>query len=232
MVMQSLESPLSAELAPLASAPPPPTVAPSRPTNYARNLFHVACGTVAFTSINLLPGRSWLLAIAGSFAGWAWSMEILRRQSPRLNDRLMRAFGKVAHPHEWYRVNSATWYATALVILALGAPLPAAAVAVLVLALGDPAAAIVGKRIGRVRLVANRSLEGTLAFVVVGTAAALVALSVTNPVTLPLGPRLLVALSAGVAGALTELFSGKLDDNFTIPVAVATAAGIGLFVAG
>ena len=232
MVMQSLEgSSLSADFAPLASSPPASTGAVTRPTNYARNLFHVGCGAVAFTAINVLPGRSWLIAISASFAGWAWSMEILRRKSTTLNDRLMRAFGAIAHPHEWYRVNSATWYATALLLLAVGAPLAASAVAVLVLALGDPAAAIVGRRIGRIKLLANRSLEGTLAFVVVGTAAAFTALSVMVG-SMHVGPRLLVALSAAVAGALAELFSGKLDDNFTIPVAVASAAGVGLLVAG
>ena len=231
MVMQSLESSLSAGFAPLASSAPPSAAAPTRPTNYARNVFHVSCGVVAFTSINVVPGRSWLIAISATFAGWAWSMEILRRKSKTLNDRLMRAFGPIAHPHEWYRVNSATWYATALLMLAVGAPLAASAVAVIVLALGDPAAAIIGRRFGRVRLLANRSLEGTLAFVVVGTAAALGALSVMGVVP-SFGARVLVAASAAVAGALAELFSGKLDDNFTIPVAVASAAGVALLAAG
>jgi dolichol kinase len=219
MVMQSLEArapALPADFRPVASDPPV-----ARPGNYARNVFHVSCGLVALTLLRLLPGRGWVVAASGTFAAWAWSMEALRRRSPALNDRLMRAFGPVAHPHEWYRVNSGTWYATALLLLALLAPTQAAAIAVLVLAFADPAAAIVGRRFGRTRLLANRSLEGTLAFVTFGTAAALGAL-VGSP--LRFASMLVVAVAASIAGALAELFSGKLDDNFTVPLVVAAAA--------
>jgi dolichol kinase len=37
---------------------------------------------------------------------------------------------------------------------------------------------------------------------------------------------LLLATTSAAAGAIAELFSGKLDDNFTIPVSVAAAATI------
>jgi dolichol kinase len=34
---------------------------------------------------------------------------------------------------------------------------------------------------------------------------------------------LLLALTAGVVGALTELYSGRVDDNLSIPVVTAVA---------
>lgn len=206
-------------------AAPPPTV---RPTNHARSLWHLGSGLAVLGLIQLLPDRVWLSALSGAAAAWAWGMELLRRRSERLNDGLMRFFGKIAHPHERYRVNSSTWYMTALFVLALFGTRTSQSLAVVVLAVADPAAGLVGRRFGRIRLRVGRSLEGTLAFFLVGAAGAFAVLTALSPAPLP--TRLFVAVVAGLAGAVTELFSSRLDDNFTIPVAVAaavTAAGAG-----
>jgi dolichol kinase len=193
-----------------------------RPTNLPRSLFHFASAAVALTAVALLPSRGWLIAIPGAFAVYAWSMELGRRFSPRLNDRLMSFYGAVAHPHERYRVNSATWYGTALVLLALFATVPAMMAAVMVLGVADPVAAFVGRRWGKRTLRAGRSLEGTLAFMVSGTLAAGVVLAVAHAGS-PLAIGVLAVLS-GVAGAIAELFATRLDDNFTIPLAVGAIA--------
>jgi dolichol kinase len=193
-----------------------------RPTNYARSLFHVASAAVALTAVALLPSRGWLIAIPGAFALYAWSMEIARRLNPRLNDRLMRFYGAIVHPHERYRVNSATWYGTALVLLALFATVPAMVTAVVVLGVADPIAGFVGRRWGSRTLRAGRSLEGSLAFFVSGTVAAAVALAIAHVGS----PAAIVVLAglAGLAGAIAELFATHLDDNFTIPMAVGAVA--------
>jgi dolichol kinase len=197
----------------------PAQSAPSvRPTNYARSIFHLASAGVALTAVALLPSRAWLIAAPAAFAAYAWSMEIARRISPRLNDRLMRFYGAIVHPHERYRVNSATWYATALVVLASFASRPAMIAAVVVLGVADPVAALVGRRFGRHMLRSGRSLEGTLAFFVSGTLAASLALAVVAPAPIAITFRLAVA--AGLSGAITELVTVKLDDNLTIPLAV------------
>jgi dolichol kinase len=86
----------------------------------------------------------------------------------------------------------------------------------------DPAAGIVGRRLGRIRLRARRSLEGTLAFLAAGTLAALASLTVFHAIPWP--ERLMVALVGAAAGALAELFTTRLDDNLTIPLTVAGAA--------
>jgi dolichol kinase len=202
-------------------AVPAPTV---RPTNYTRSLFHVASGLSALALVHYVPSRSWLIGVSLAFAASGWTMELSRRRSRWVNERLMRVFSPVAHPHERYRVNSSTWYTTALLLLALFAPLPAAEIGVTVLALADPAAALVGRRYGRTRLRAGRSLEGTLAFFAVGAAASLVLLTLLHPMAVP--AMLALAAAGGVAGAITEVFSTRLDDNFTIPIAVAAAVGL------
>ena len=213
----------------VAWQPAPASTAPAsvRPTNHARSLFHFSSAALALASVALLPSRGWLLAIAIAFAGYCWSMEIARRLSPAINDRLMRFYGPIAHAHERYRVNSATWYATALVALALFGTKPAMMAALAVLGVADPIAGLVGRRWGRRKLRAGRSLEGTLAFLVSGTLAAALALvlaGVHHP-----GAVLAFAALAGLTGAVAELVSTRLDDNLTIPVtvgAMVTAASL------
>ncbi|MEO7329266.1 MAG: diacylglycerol/polyprenol kinase family protein [Minicystis sp.] len=210
-----------------ALAVPAPSV---RPTNYTRSLFHVLCGLSSLALIRLVPSRGWLIGVSLAFAIAAWTMEISRHNSDAVNERLMRLFGKVAHPHERFQINSSTWYTTALFLLSLFAPLPAAEIAVTVLAFADPAAAFVGRRHGRTRLRAGRSLEGTLAFFAVGTLVSLAVLfafhasHASHQMAFP--AMLALAAAGGVSGALAELYSTRLDDNFTIPVAVAAAVGL------
>jgi dolichol kinase len=195
---------------------------PSRPANYARNLFHLASAGVALSAVAFLPTRGWLIAVPAGFALYAWSMELFRRFSPRLNERLMRLYGPVAHPHEWYRVNSATWYATALFLLTLFATVPAMMTAVVVLGIADPVAAFVGRRWGAHTLRAGRSLEGTLAFFASATVAAGVVLVLLHAGTA--SGMLWLAGLCGLVGATAELFSTNLDDNFTVPLAVGVIA--------
>ncbi len=211
------------------AAPRQAAMPPVRPENVARSLFHVASALVALVLLRLVPSRGWLIAVSVSLAVWAWSVEIARRQSPTLNERMMRFFSRVAHPQERHRVNSSTWYLTALVGLSLFSSFQAAELGVVVLGLADPAAGFIGRRLGRTKILANRSLEGTLGFFAVGTLAALATLAAFHG--LPLPAMLLVASAGAAGGALAELVSSRLDDNFTIPVTVAVAASIaGAFV--
>lgn len=161
--------------------------------------------------------------VAATFAGTFWTLEGVRRIYPRANDRIMAFFAPIARPIERVRVNSGTWYMTALVLLASTGSTIVAAVGVAVLGFADPTAAIVGRRFGRVKLVNGRTLEGTITFAVVGAAAALGVIAwVDAPPPLPIA--FLIAAAAGTAGALAELFSRRIDDNFAIPLVSASAA--------
>jgi dolichol kinase len=205
----------------LAALPASAAVPNHRPTNYARSLMHFTSAAVGCASVALFPSRYTQLAISLSFFAYAWTMEGTRRMSPRINAHLMRLYGSVAHPHERFRVNSGTWFATALVLLSAFATRPGMMAGLAVLGVADPIAALVGRRWGRHMLRAGRSLEGTLAFFVSGTIAAVVGLAILHvaPAT-----RLveLAALGAFV-GAIAELVTKKLDDNLTIPLAVGAA---------
>jgi dolichol kinase len=196
-----------------------------RPTNYRRNLTHVLSALGAIVILWAVPSPVWAIAVALPFCALGWSLELSRRQSPRVNAVLMRMLGPIAHPHEHRRVNSATWYTTALAILSLfEVPLPAG-IALAVLGFGDPAAALVGRRFGRVTIRHGRTLEGTLAFVAAGAVAGLAAAWLFAP-TLPFGTLALLALAGALAGAVAELVSLRVDDNLSIPLVSAAAAGL------
>lgn len=201
------------------SALPAPSL---RPTNYSRNLFHVSSALAALLVIVAAPAQGYIIAAAAAFFGLAWTLEIARRGNPRLNEHLMGMFGALAHAHERHRINSSTWYATALLILSLFTSPAVSAIAVAVLGIGDPVAALIGRRFGRTQLRAGRSLEGTSAFVVSASLTAFLVATALLPGTL--GLRAVVAVVAGVSGALAEVFSTRADDNLTIPLAVAASA--------
>jgi len=137
----------------------------------------------------------------------------------------------VAHPHEAHHINSSTWFSTSLTVLAVTSSPLACAMGVLVLGIADPAAALVGRRFGRTKLVHGRSLEGTLSFVLAGTLAGLAMLHLYFP-ELGWPTALALALGGTIPGALTELYSHRLDDNLTIPLAVAAGAGLVMMVLG
>jgi dolichol kinase len=194
-----------------------------RPTNYTRSIFHALVAIVLVLLVEeVLSDRGrWLVPFC--FAATFWTLELLRHISKRARSFLLWLFRAIAHPHERYRVNSSTWLATALVLLgALFAPLPCT-VALAVMGIADPTAAFIGRRWGRTTITAQRSLEGSLAFLVAGTLAAAVVLAIWYP-SLPLIARLGIACAASLCGALAELASRRLDDNFTVPLAAGGGA--------
>jgi dolichol kinase len=194
-----------------------------RSTRYRRSLVHVAIAVLTLVLAEMvLPGWAWKVSVAGLAAGLCWSAEIARRVYPPLNDWLMQVVGNTAHPHERSQVNSATWYATAIVLLALVAPPVIVTVAIAVLGIGDPIAGLVGRRWGRVQLMHGRTLIGTSAFIVAATLASGVALSLWHPGLGLNGWGL--ALAAATAGAIAELVAQRIDDNLAVPLAAATGA--------
>lgn len=196
-----------------------------RPTNYARNALHLSSCIAGILVLELAHDPRVPIAIALAFAASGWSLEFLRRRSERVNAFCMRLFGRTAHPHEEKGINSATWYATALVPMALSRAVPPAIVGLLVLGIADPAAAIIGRRFGRIRLLHGRTLEGTAAFWASGSLASIAYLSLFHA-ELSFGRVALASAVGALAGAIAELVSKRLDDNLTIPLSSFAAAHV------
>jgi dolichol kinase len=201
-----------------------------RPTNLSRSVFHATNATLVLLMIAAVPAFSWMFWIALAYLLFCILMESLKRINPRIKEKVMRFFSAIAHPHEYDKINSATWYGAALLILSL-MPVPLGIIAVAVLGFADPAAALVGRRFGRIRLPGNRTLEGSLTFFAIGTIASAVALTLMHPLA-NLGATLLVSAVASASGALGELAGSYPDDNLTIPVASAAGAFTALSALG
>ena len=205
-----------------------------RPTNYARTALHIGCGILAIVLLEwLLP--LWALPFAaGGFALWCWSMEIARRIWPWWNTMLFKfpLFKVVAHPREVHHVNSATWFATSIFVLALMQTHIVPLVAAAVVTFGDPAAATIGRKWGKTVLVNGRTLEGCLALLVVGTSVGLLGLRVFHADVLTWPESILVAGLAALFGGVAELVSRRLDDNLTVPLCAAGGAMLARLMIG
>jgi dolichol kinase len=90
-------------------------------------------------------------------------------------------------------------------------------ISVIVLGFADPAAGIIGRRYGKIKLAGGRSLEGSLTFVFIG---ALSTFFLLNKFYNSLGIYniTIISISAGLFGAIGELLGGIIDDNITIPL--------------
>jgi len=202
-----------------------------RPTNYARNVFHIASALLSLVLVEMVLSPTLMLIIAGSLALFAWSCELGKRVSPGIDRVTWLILGKMGHPHERVRINSATWFCTALLLLALTGSHLVAAIGLVVLGFADPAAGLIGRRWGRIQLVHGRTVEGTTAFVIAGGLGALAVLRLWHP---ELGwPLSLAIAGAAVApAALAELFASRIDDNLLVPAAAAAGAGGFALLAG
>ena len=125
-------------------------------------------------------------------------------------------------PHERFQVNSASYYFFGLFLSALLFPKEAVLMGVLILGFGDPVASLVGQRYGRLKLYGEKSLAGSLAFLASGTLVAFIYTLIYMDSFSIMG-KLGLCFFVALVGAAAELFTKKIDDNFTIPVACSMA---------
>jgi dolichol kinase len=181
-----------------------------------RRLFHMSMG-LSFAGIlwALRPTRPERLLAIAALAGLVailFLVDIVRLWIPGLNVLFFRTLRSLASPREAKGIASSTWYVVGILIALILYPIEIVVPAILVLALADPAANYFGRRWGRRRL-GKGTIEGVAVFVLV---AAAVLWFWAPPAT---------ALACAVVGALVEVapWWGRVDDNLTIPLAVATA---------
>lgn len=146
----------------------------------------------------------------------------LGRLYGKLFSKMLRSDVK---PGQWSVSGGAPVLAAALLVNLIF-PCPIAAAALAVMLTGDAAAALIGRKFGKHKLVNNKSLEGTVSFVIAGYIfLALTALCNQMPLNF-----YIAGIFAVIAGAAVELFTEqiKLDDNFTIPLTTGAVLSITL----
>ncbi|MBE6362178.1 MAG: hypothetical protein E7054_00845 [Lentisphaerae bacterium] len=120
-------------------------------------------------------------------------------------------------PGQWIVSGGAPVLMAALLLNLIFPPFIAAA-SMAVMLTGDAAAALVGRKFGKHKLVNGKSWEGTLSFIIAGY----FFLSLAGIVCGTGNSFYLWGALAVILGAVVELFTKqiKIDDNFTIPLTV------------
>jgi dolichol kinase len=176
-----------------------------------RKAFHAFNATLAATLLAVLDlTRAEAVGILLALLTVALIIDVVRLRSTRANELFFRAFGKLASPREARAVASSTWYVTGILVVVALFPLDVAVTSVLVMGLGDPAAALMGRTLGR-RPFLGGTLEGSFAFFAV--CVLLIGFRHGWP----------AAVVAGAAAALAERRAWPLDDNLAVPVVCAAA---------
>lgn len=183
---------------------------------FARKALHVATAALpiglSFGWSDVAVARS-ALSVA---AALALGVEALRIRSSQFRAAFDAAFETLLRPHERRALTGATWLALAMAAVLWFAPRAAAIAALWAAAVGDAAAAVVGRAATRWRgaAPAGKSLVGSVAALVV-TAAGVWWLTPASAT---------IALVLGTVAAAAERPAWSLDDNVRVAIAVAVAA--------
>ena len=200
------------------------------PVNYYRSIFHVANGLLAVTCYQFFMTFQQAITLLGSLLALFTFLEITRRMSKRWNDFLVsRVFGLIVRPREHHKINGATFYLLALTLNVFFFAKNPVILAILVLGFGDPFANIIGKKFGKTPLYKEKSLEGSLAFVLISFIVTTTFSLVFQNLDWPLVRLLSLTITLSITGAIIELFSTRLDDNFTILTGCSIIASLWFF---
>lgn len=168
----------------------------------ARRILHA--GTAAVLLLQPLVSHAALRLVVVTLAAIALSVDVWRLRSPAVQAALQRRL-PVFRSAEQRRVSGGAWLWVGYALAVWLPPTPAAA-GVLVAALADPAASVVGTRVGTP---GRKTWQGSVAALVVALAL-LLGLGIAPP----------AALAAAFLGAVVERWPGPLDDNLLLPVLV------------
>ena len=146
-------------------------------------------------------------------------MEVFRHKHPLIKNLAHKLFGGMLRDHEIsgdkLSLSGASYVLLASCILVGFFPKIIAICAISVLAISDAAASLIGRKFGRTKFF-NKSLEGTLAFILSGLITVYVIGFLAHEDMLFFIAALVgVCISAIVEAASKKL---KVDDNFSIPL--------------
>ena len=175
-----------------------------------RKIFHLL-GGLGLLSFYFVFGRDTALVLYSALAVFVLSLEIARLNIPAWNRFLYTRFGSFIRQNEEHKLTGTVPYILGVAVSLYAYSTDVAAAAICFLAFGDVAATTIGERYGKTKI-GDKSLEGSIAFVVAALAAG-VALHLLG---LGLAPVVLVIGAITAAGV--ELLPLRINDNLMIPV--------------
>ncbi|WP_027369850.1 diacylglycerol/polyprenol kinase family protein [Desulfovermiculus halophilus] len=182
-----------------------------------RKALHLVAAAVPVL-LMYLPAHTAAPALTG-FALCNLLLDLCRPRYPLLGRVYGFFFADILREHEHKGLTGATYYFLSLTLsylvfgLALSLPVQYIVLAYTGFMAGDAAAALIGAKLGRIRIRGGKSLEGSLAF--------LAACLLSTAWIMPDRWILLILSAAGLT--LAELFLTRVDDNFCAPLLLTLA---------
>jgi len=176
---------------------------------WARKSVHLASSLIPLIYYFGFEDRWSALAVLGSLTLIILTAESLRMVVPVCHRLYLQWFSAIIRPREQAaRFTGASFVFIGASLTVILFPKPIAVAALLFLAIGDPAACLVGRAWGRIRIFNAKTLEGSAAFLV----SAILVTSWIPDIPLP------VKIGGALAACLVELAAFRIDDNLTIPL--------------
>jgi dolichol kinase len=183
-----------------------PLVQATRGLQPWRRVFHMASGlAMALVPWALGWSTARTVGVLVILLVVAVGLDVVRLRVTRVNQWFFRLLRPLASAREASGMASSTWYLIGGILSYLLFSPVHAMLSILVLAVADPAAAVVGQRLGG-RRVGTGSVSGTVTFFVVAT------------VILYGGTGRIGVVLVAAAVALLETVPGLGDDNLVIPL--------------
>ncbi|MBE2188283.1 MAG: hypothetical protein KGZ71_01180 [Desulfobulbaceae bacterium] len=149
------------------------------------------------------------------------TIDIISKKNQVVSELMQKYFGGMLRKHEKKKkrliLNGASWVLISAVITVLVFPKIVAVLAFLILIISDMSAALIGRKFGKTKLF-NKSLEGTMAFIV----SAIIVVFVIGFFFGGNWVYYIAGISAAIIGGFVEAYSKKMkvDDNLSIPTSV------------
>ncbi len=144
-------------------------------------------------------------------------VEVLKYKSDFIYSLYVKLFRYMLREHEYdtrrIRINGASWVLIADIICIIAFPKLIAITGMLLLSLADSTSAIFGRVFARKHYAPNRSLPGSLSFLIVG-----ILVVVISPKYFYVPKEYLIGSLAVVGTTIADALNLPADDNFTIPI--------------
>lgn len=190
-----------------------------------RRIFHFSMGVFAGMIYKHFLTHTQAVHILGVATCLFYILEQIRLNYPE--NKLTKLGSKyLLRAEEQLKESASMPYLMGLLLTILTFPKEIALVAIFTLAVCDPLSAIIGIRFGKTKLAPNRSLEGTVAFLVATLAIHVMVLSASYAMDVKLA---LVCVFSSIVVTGFDFLDFKIDDNLTIPLV--TASSIWVFLA-
>ena len=185
----------------------------------SRKLLHLSSLWIPLSIYYLTQQQA--TALIGCVFALSAVFEVLRRQQHGFSAFLLRIFSPIIRAkecHSRFSLTGSTYMLAAAFIVCLFFPKPIAVISLTIMLVGDTAAALIGRRFGKTRIL-DKSLEGCAAFLLASLSAViLLSFFAGFPARFMVG-----GLFASITATAMELVSGvlHLDDNLTITLMAA-----------